>query len=285
MAIDKSHSIVPKKSFLENGFPLDEIQLVALKEGNSKRPVYQIHKWWARRLGSVFRGLLMSSFLRTHVSYRIFKSNYYNGFRLDNPVIYDPMMGGGTSIVEALKLGCKVVGCDINPVAWFVTKKEVDPFDEDMVDMYYDKLEQTVSSKIKKFYETTCPNGHECESVYALWIRHTTCRNCHKKIDLFNNLIIRHDKRKYVIICPKCDRIGNAKLKGKFFICKFCKGHFEKDHYIVKIGVYTCPSCGENERIVDNIKRIGKPLESRMFCIEYSARNAVEASRLQPDEI
>jgi len=32
-----------------------------------------------------------------------------------------------TNIVEALRLGCKVIGVDLNPVAWFVTKKEIEP--------------------------------------------------------------------------------------------------------------------------------------------------------------
>jgi len=31
---------------------------------------------------------------------------------------YIPFMGGGTTIVEALRLGCKVIGVDLNPVAW-----------------------------------------------------------------------------------------------------------------------------------------------------------------------
>ena len=40
-------------------------------------------------------------------------------------------MGGGTTVVEALRLGCKVTGIDLNPVAWFIVKTEVEPVDLD----------------------------------------------------------------------------------------------------------------------------------------------------------
>jgi len=40
--------------FIEKSFPVQYLNPVAMAEGNAKKPVYQMHKWWARRLGSVF---------------------------------------------------------------------------------------------------------------------------------------------------------------------------------------------------------------------------------------
>src|ERR1700722_18955465 len=37
----------------------------------------------------------------------------------------DPFMGGGTTIVEGSRLGMRMFGCDLNPVAWFVVKNEL----------------------------------------------------------------------------------------------------------------------------------------------------------------
>jgi hypothetical protein len=31
-------------------FPTEEVSHLALCEGNAKKPVYTMHKWWARRL-------------------------------------------------------------------------------------------------------------------------------------------------------------------------------------------------------------------------------------------
>jgi adenine-specific DNA methylase len=47
---------------IEITFPIEQVNEIAEKEGNAKRyyrPVYAMHKWWARRLGSVFRTILL----------------------------------------------------------------------------------------------------------------------------------------------------------------------------------------------------------------------------------
>jgi len=48
---------------------------------------------------------------------------YPKDVRVEDKKILDPFMGGGTSLVEASRFGAEVVGNDLNPVAWFVTKK------------------------------------------------------------------------------------------------------------------------------------------------------------------
>ena len=51
--------MIPKKTILESDPPVILASTFALKEGNSKKPIYTMHKWWARRLGSVIRLLLL----------------------------------------------------------------------------------------------------------------------------------------------------------------------------------------------------------------------------------
>lgn len=41
--------------------------------------------------------------------------------------IFDPFMGGGTSIVEALSMGRHAIGVDINSLAWFVSVSKTTP--------------------------------------------------------------------------------------------------------------------------------------------------------------
>lgn len=48
-----------RKRIMTN-FPFEKISQLAEKESWRKevnRPIYHIHKWWAQRLGSVFRAL------------------------------------------------------------------------------------------------------------------------------------------------------------------------------------------------------------------------------------
>ena len=46
--------------YIERDFPIERLNEIAMKEGNAKKPIYQLHKWWARRLGSVFRMLILA---------------------------------------------------------------------------------------------------------------------------------------------------------------------------------------------------------------------------------
>jgi putative DNA methylase len=182
-------------------------------------PIYQIHKWWGRRLGGVFRAILISSFLDSKYDSK-FWDCYYNGFLLNEKVVYDPFMGGGTTIVEALRLGCKVVGCDINPVAWFVTKKEIDPFDEKKANTYFNNLNETVGKKIQKLYKTECLQGHSATVKYCLWIRQIRCKRCHEKKSLFNNFVIRDTNIERVIVCPVCFDVLTTKSRKETLRCK-----------------------------------------------------------------
>ena len=49
---------------IETDFPIEEVNEIAEGEAHAKekyRPICFIHKWWARRLGSVFRTIVLYS--------------------------------------------------------------------------------------------------------------------------------------------------------------------------------------------------------------------------------
>jgi len=46
---------------IEVGFPIVEINRLAVPERNSFKPIYQMHKWFARRASCVFRAILLGS--------------------------------------------------------------------------------------------------------------------------------------------------------------------------------------------------------------------------------
>lgn len=118
-----------------------------------------MHKWWARRPGCLFRAITLYSLLdedTTADDIEVYEPGenqqlgnngldkedliqaigevdmddpeplwdfYPKDVRIRDKKILDPFMGGGTSLVEASRFDVGSVGVDLNPVAWFVTKK------------------------------------------------------------------------------------------------------------------------------------------------------------------
>jgi adenine-specific DNA methylase len=170
------------KKPIEIDFPIEQVNKIAEREAHAKekyRPVLYIHKWWARRLGCVFRTIVLYTLLDEKAKVleddgrwrSVTKEElenpwllYLKDVDLGGKIVLDPMMGGGTTVVDALRLGCKVVAQDINPVAWFLVKKIVEPVGIDELKEAFKKLEREVADEIKKYYKTICPH---CLKKYA----------------------------------------------------------------------------------------------------------------------
>ena len=100
-----------------DNFPFEFVSRLAERESWRKevhRPIYHLHKWWATRLGSVFRSVLLASVLPDNADLEL---EFYRHHSLQNLVVFDPFMGSGTTVGEAHKLGITALGRDINPVA------------------------------------------------------------------------------------------------------------------------------------------------------------------------
>ena len=132
---------------IEVGFPIVEINRLAVPERNSFKPIYQMHKWFARRASCVFRAILLGALkpafkpdgTPTDLMEEFYK-DHTNDPDTKGKHILDPFMGGGTTVVESLRLGCHVTGIDINPVAWFIVKTEVEPVDLDELQEAFERL-------------------------------------------------------------------------------------------------------------------------------------------------
>ena len=56
---------------IESGFPIERVNEIAEKEGLAKqhyRPMYTMHKWWARRPGCLFRAITLYTLLNDRTS-------------------------------------------------------------------------------------------------------------------------------------------------------------------------------------------------------------------------
>lgn len=82
---------------LEDRFDATFAARLALREKQIQqnyRPVIGIHKWFARRPGTLFRNLLLAEFDETGN----YEESYFRSHRFEG-TIADPFMGGGTPLI------------------------------------------------------------------------------------------------------------------------------------------------------------------------------------------
>lgn len=144
-----------RRSAIEgDDFPFEDFCDVAELESWRKeinRPIYHLHKWWAQRLGSVFRAIVIGALMPVGTEV---KRSFYRSVRFPGAVVFDPFMGSGTTLGEALKLGCRVVGRDINPVAHFAVRNALALHSREKVVREFKAIEHDVAPEIK--YSSIC---------------------------------------------------------------------------------------------------------------------------------
>lgn len=258
-----------KKRLIEQGFPIAKVSKIATRESWRKeinRPTSYIHKWWARRLGSVFRSLLLAS---EEYDESTFFDKYYNGGDLSNRVVLDPFMGSGTTITEAVKLRAKVVGVDINPVAVGLVQTALEKYDIQEVKATFENLKRSCANKIRRFYKAKY-KGMNVAVLYYFWVKTIKCDDCGKEIPLFKSTVFSKNayatkKPQAYSVCPNCGHINSILYNASKCTCEHCKQSYDPQKGNTSGVWYICPHCGKHEKIVDYVRRKKSPLESRMY--------------------
>jgi len=272
-------------SYITKDFPIERLNEVALKEANAKKPIYQIHKWWARRLGSIFRMMILTTFLPFDISENELWRRFYQKTDFREKIILDPFMGGGTTVVEALKLGCKVIGMDIHPVAWFTTKKEIESLDLEKFREEFSKLEDRLAEKIRKYYKTICPKcGQQADVMYVFWVKNVRCLRCGNEVPLFSSFRIASLSSKlHVVFCPACKEIIETEEIKKEITCPNCEKAFSPSEGFIEGKHYFCP-CGDKGEVLRSVRREGQIPRMEMYAIEYYCPYCDERGYKKADE-
>ena len=300
---------------IERGFPIERINEIAEKEGRAKmhyRPIYTMHKWWARRLGCVFRSICLYTLLDDPEKVSVFEPGqadetlagwgngdetldiasliervdmsdpeslwelYPKDVRVEAQKVLDPFMGGGTSLVEASRFGAEVVGNDLNPVAWFVTKKQLEAGQTDVEELEaaFEQLEEDVADEIKQYYKTPCPHcENDADVMYNFWVKELDCVSCESTVPLFKDYRVAKGRYenddKYNIVCPDCGSVTLVDDWQSESACVDC-GHafIPKEGNVSRGGKYNCPDCGQKYPIKDATQE-QDGYNLRLHTIEY----------------
>ncbi len=150
------------------------------------RPNTYLHKWWARRCGSTFRTILK------HLVTEPAQQDYYAAGGLEGKIILDPMMGGGTTLHEAIRLGANVVGVDIDPIPVLQARATLTAVPLRELKHAFAQFYARLTAVLTPFYQTHCP---VCETAVPLqFVLHGWRRQCACREALFlDSLILRHN--------------------------------------------------------------------------------------------
>jgi putative DNA methylase len=251
-------------------FPFEALSDISEIESWRKeinRPLYHIHKWWAQRLGTVFRAMLISACASKGAD---ILDLFYKPVRIKDAVVFDPFMGSGTTVGEAAKLGARVIGRDINAVAHFLVRNALSIHDRAAILSAFRAIEHDLADEIRRFYRTTLSDGTEADVLYFFWVKTVKCPACLQPVDLFSSHVFaRHAyPRKYPeaqAVCPSCGAINPVRADAHEVLCSACRTGFDPQTGPANGQKATCPSCAHTFSIARVIRRTSRPPEHRLY--------------------
>lgn len=196
---------------IDHSFPEKFVDELSRREVFNKhlfRPNTYLHKWWARRCGTTFRAILKQFVPNSE------RRGYYTPGGLEGKIVLDPMMGGGTTLHEAIRLGANVIGADIDPIPVVQARATLAQaaladlrasFNQFFSDLYY---------SLGHYFQTECPACQQAvDTQYTL---HGVRKSCAcgdvVQIDQYD---LRHEADAKIRIWPQSWEISDGQSEPK----------------------------------------------------------------------
>lgn len=151
---------------------------------------YQMHKYYARRPYNVFRNLI-------------------EHYSKPGDLILDCFCGGGVTLLEGLIVDRKIIAVDLNPLATFITKMQVQQIDIDSLKKYFSEFHKICENEYSKYYFQNTPDGEQ-EVDWVEYIYEVECPKCESSILLSEENKVRNGY--YTCNNSKCE--SNLTQKG-----------------------------------------------------------------------
>jgi DNA modification methylase len=114
-------------------------------------PMYLMHMYWARKPWNVVR-------------------QYIETYSEKDETVLDPFAGSGVAPIEAISLGRKAIGIDLNPVATFISRNTAKPFNLEKYQEAFKEMKKSIFKDIKELYKTKCPIHQVVGMIhYTVW--------------------------------------------------------------------------------------------------------------------
>lgn len=245
----EEHTTPMGSTLLETAFPFRQLSLIIKADRRARDPIYGVHRWWARRPPALLRGMLIASHLRHAAAAEKFWSAFGSEDRpLTGQRVLDPFAGGGSTLVEAARLGAHVVGSDIDPLAVRIIGAELQPPDQQLFRDAGQTLLKWLAEEFSRFY----PSASDGAPLHYFYIPIVKCPSCRFRGPLYRNLVLARDmaKRGAVVrespltcYCPACFSLHHFKKPdAKRLTCCGRQWSISSGTYIGR--TYRCPECG-----------------------------------------
>lgn len=164
----------------------------------------------------------------------------------DQPLIVDPMAGGGSIPFEAMRLGLPVVAGDLNPVAFICLKGTLEypaKFGKKLllaVERFCKEIHEAAKTDLEQFFPKQIG-----ENIYAyLWARTLKCSSCGLVIPLSPNWWVAKESKDedsiaIEIVVPKTEDVCSFNV-----VTNPTKRGLKPNIGTVKGGRAECPRCG-----------------------------------------
>src|SRR3989338_7859266 len=139
---------------IDESFPEHDANELARLESFNKhlfRPNTYLHKWWARRSGTTFRFILKQLVQETRLR------DYYAAGGLEGITILDPMMGGGTTLHEAIRLGANVIGYVHDPIPELQVRDSLSQIPLEEKEQVFRNFLSALEKQLHPYFQTRCP--------------------------------------------------------------------------------------------------------------------------------
>jgi putative DNA methylase len=240
---------VVELTLLERGFPFRELSILTNADRRGRDPIYAVHRWWARRPPALVRGVLLAALARPSGRLGHFWRKFADASdHLSGKRVHDPFLGGGSTVVEASRLGAVTSGTDVDPLACMIARHEAAWLDPAVLGEHGNRLAKFLCERVANLYQT---KAHKWTPLHWFWIHIVTCPGCHTKAALYRNLVIARDAKKVgavvrdsaqTVFCPKCFKIHHLKsLSTKRFVCCGTRDIRQSTFKNLK---FHCPTCG-----------------------------------------
>ncbi|MGK0271522.1 MAG: putative DNA methylase [Cocleimonas sp.] len=253
---------------IEKHFPFESIDPIAEIESYRKeinRPIYHIHKWWAKRLGSVFRSIVSGSLAEEEWP------DFHTRQNFKGSVVLDPFMGSGTTLGEAAKLGAKAIGCDINPVSTFLVRQALTRVDKGLLEAEFNAIEGDVRDKIQNFYTTRVPGSQTpTKALYYFWVKVVTTPYG-EDIRLFSSYVFSKNayaskKPAAQLLCPSCGDIFQDRYNATEVTCLSCHHEYNPQEGPVSRSTVT-DSLGNSFKVKELVTSVNTPPKHHLYAI------------------